>query len=146
MVNDLTISVVIITRNRAEWLRSALESLTRQSRQANEVVVVDNASQDNTREIINSFGDRLNIKYVSEPTLGIPYARNSGIRNASGDIIASIDDDCEADEDWLKYIELPFIRDPNIGAVGGEISYARVGDGDVEEFYIKNMVLQGRNK
>ena len=146
MANDLTISVVIITRNRAEWLRSALESLTRQSRQADEVVVVDNNSQDNTREIIYSFDDRLNIKYVYEPTLGIPYARNSGIRNASGDIIASIDDDCEADEDWLKYIELPFIRDPDIGAVGGEINYARVGDGNVEEFYIQNMVLQGRNK
>lgn len=139
MESKLTISVVIITRNRAESLKDTLTSLTRQSRQPDEVVVVDNASEDHTKDIILSFKDRLNIKYVYEAVRGIPHARNAGVQNATGEIIASIDDDCVADENWLKYIEIPFVKDPNIGVVGGEITYFKVGEGSLEAFYIKNM-------
>lgn len=144
MEGRLSISVVIITLNRAEWLKDALTSLTRQSRQPDEVVVVDNGSKDRTREVVLGFSDRLNIKYVYETVRGIPRARNAGIRNATGDIIASIDDDCVADDDWLKNIEIPFIKDPHIGVVGGEVSYFKVGDGSVEAFYINNMGSGGR--
>jgi len=135
----LSISVAVITFNRAEWLKDALSSLTRQIRLPDEVVVVDNGSKDHTKDVVLSFRDRLNIKYVYEPIRGIPHARNTAIRNAIGDIIASIDDDCVADENWLKQIEIPFIKDPNIGVVGGNVTYLRVGEGSVEEFYIKNM-------
>jgi len=143
MKDRLSISVVIITRNRAEWLKDALNSIVGQSRQPDEVVVVDNASEDHTRDIVPAFSDKLNIKYVYEATRGIPYARNAGFRNSTGDIIAFIDDDCVAVPDWLKNIEIPFIRDPNVGAVGGEISYHRVGNGRVEAFYIENMGSTG---
>ena len=141
MEQALTVSVVIATRNRAEWLRDTLNSVARQSRCPDEVVVVDNASTDRTREVVLSFADQLNIRYVHEPRRGIPYARNTAVRSATGDIVAFIDDDCIASEDWLKYIEIPFLRDPNVGAVGGEVSYARVGDGTVEAFYNRNMGL-----
>ena len=139
MEKKLSISVAIITFNRAEWLKDALTSLTKQTRQPDEVVVVDNGSKDHTKDVVLSFSDRLNIKYVYELIHGIPHARNASIRNATGDIIASIDDDCVADENWLKQIEIPFIKDPNIGVVGGNVTYFRVGEGSVEEFYIKNM-------
>lgn len=139
MEKKLSISVAIITFNRAEWLKDALMSLTRQTRIPDEVIVVDNGSKDRTKDVVLSFRDRLNIKYVYEPIRGIPHARNAAIKNATGDIIASIDDDCIADENWLKQIEIPFIKDPNIGIVGGNVTYFRVGEGNVEEFYIKNM-------
>ena len=139
MEKRLSISAAIITFNRAEWLKDALTSLTKQTRQPDEVVVVDNGSKDHTKDVVLSFRDRLNIKYVYEPIRGIPHARNAAIRNAAGDIIASIDDDCVADENWLKQIEIPFIKDPHIGVVGGNVTYFRVGEGNVEEFYIKNM-------
>lgn len=139
MEKRLSISAAIITFNRAEWLKDALTSLTKQTRQPDEVVVVDNGSKDHTKDVALSFSDRLNIKYVYEPIRGIPHARNAAIRNATGDIIASIDDDCVANENWLKQIEIPFIKDPNIGVVGGNVTYFRVGEGSVEEFYIKNM-------
>ena len=139
MEKRLSISAAIITFNRAEWLKDALTSLTKQTRQPDEVVVVDNGSKDHTKDVVLSFRDKLNIKYVYEPVRGIPHARNTAIRNATGDIIASIDDDCVADENWLKQIEIPFIKDPNIGVVGGNVTYFRVGEGSVEEFYIKNM-------
>ena len=146
MEEHLNISVVIITRNRAEWLRDALNSVVRQSRRPDEVVVVDNASEDYTKDVVATFVDRLNIKYVYESVRGIPSARNAGVRNATGDIIAFIDDDCVADEDWLKYMEIPFIRDPNVGVVGGELSYHKVGDGKVEAFYIENMSPKPGNR
>ena len=139
MGEKLSISVAVITFNRAEWLKDALSSLTRQTRLPDEVVVVDNGSKDHTKDVVLSFRDRLNIRYVYEPIRGIPHARNAAIRSATGDIIASIDDDCVADENWLKQIEIPFIKDPNIGVVGGNVTYFRVGEGNVEEFYIKNM-------
>ncbi len=145
-LNDLSISVIIITRNRSESLQDTLTSLTRQTRQPDEVVVVDNASEDNTRETIMSFKDKLNIQYVHESKRGIPYARNAGIRCASGDIISSIDDDCIADEDWLKNIERPFIKDPNIGIVGGEVSYFKIGGSSIENFYIKNMTARKKSE
>jgi len=146
MENSLSISVVIVTRNRAELLKDALDSLTRQSRQPDEVIIVDNDSKDNTKEAALNFSDRLNIKYIYEPKRGIPHARNAGIRNTTGDIIASIDDDCVADENWLKCLEIAFIRDPNVGVVGGELSYFTIGDGNLEAFYAKNMISRGRSK
>jgi len=146
MDNSLSVSVVIITLNRAEWLKDALISLTKQSRSPDEVVVVDNGSTDHTKEIALSFSDRLPLKYVLESVRGIPFARNTGVRNATGDIVAFIDDDSVADENWLKYIEIPFIKDPHIGAVGGEKTYYQVGKSYIEAFFMKNMNLQPRNK
>jgi glucosyl-dolichyl phosphate glucuronosyltransferase len=146
MTEKLTISVVIITRNRADWLRDALNSLKIQSRPADEVVVVDNSSTDNTKEVIMSFANKMNIKYVFESKRGIPQARNAGIIAASGEVIAFIDDDCVADPNWLKNIEIPFMKDPNIGAVGGEVSYLKLGENRLEAFYIENMIARGRKK
>ncbi len=139
MSSGLFISVVIATRNRAESLKDTLASLTGQSRQADEVIVVDNGSSDHTREVVTSFRDMSNISYVYEAVKGIPHARNTGIQEAKGDIVVFIDDDCVAEEDWLKNLEIPFIRDPNIGVVGGEITYYKIGESRLEAFYIENM-------
>lgn len=146
MKSNFVVSVVIATRNRAESLRDTLASLTRQSRKPDEVVVVDNASGDHTRDVALSFVDRLNLKYVYEATRGIPHARNAGIQNSSGDIVAFIDDDCVADEDWLRQLEIPFVRDPHIGVVGGEISYFKTGESKLEAFYIDNMTSGTRKE
>jgi len=146
MKSNFVVSIVIATRNRAESLRDTLASLTRQSRKPDEVVVVDNASGDHTRDVALSFVDRLNLKYVYEATRGIPHARNAGIQNSSGDIVAFIDDDCVADEDWLRQLEIPFVKDPHIGVVGGEISYFKIGESKLEAFYIDNMTSGTRKE
>ena len=145
-MEDLSISVIIITRNRADCLKDTLASLTGQSYQPDEVVVVDNASEDNTKDTVLSFKEKLNILYVYEARRGIPYARNTGLLSATGDIIVTLDDDCVATDDWLKYIIRPFARDPNIGVVGGEVSYFMMGDGNLETFYMRNMVSRGRSR
>ena len=139
MKDNLSISVIIVTFNRADSLEETLASLVKQVRQPDEVVVVDNRSTDNTKEMALSFTDRLNIKYVYEGQRGIPYARNAGVRSATKDIVAFIDDDCIAHRNWLKHLEIPFIKDPHIGVVGGEVCHFKTGEGIVDEFFTRNM-------
>lgn len=137
---SLSISVVIVTLNRADWLSQTLSSLCYQSRMAEEVIIVDNGSTDHTKDIAVSFKDKLNITYIKEEKRGIPFARNAGIKCASTEIVAFIDDDCVAHKDWLKHLELTFLRDPNIGIVGGEVSHLKSSEAIVDEFYSKNML------
>jgi hypothetical protein len=118
---QLTISVTIVTRNRAPLLRKALESLVGQTRPPDQVVVVDNASTDDTAAAIRSFQGRLNLTLVTESRVGIPIARNTALQHCTGDIVALLDDDCIADRRWLAEIEIPFLRDPHVAAVGGKL-------------------------
>jgi hypothetical protein len=117
---NLTISVVVITRNRSELLHRALASLTEQKRSPDQVVVVDNASNENIGPVVHSFVNRLNVAFVREENVGIPYARNAGLNQCSGDIVAFLDSDCRADPCWLAELERPFLKNPFIGAVGGD--------------------------
>jgi len=103
-LNNETIktSVLIITRNRSKMLEGCLESLVKQTRMPDELIVVDNASTDNTKRVVLSFNKKLPVKYVQEKQIGIPYARNKGIKTARGTIILMLDDDCVADKFWVE--------------------------------------------
>lgn len=116
----LRLSVIIITRNRAELLRRALEALRHQRRPPDEVVVVNNGSSDHTAQVIAEAAEHLPVRAVDEPTPGIPRARNAGARAATGDVLCYTDDDATADPGWLEALEDRFQRDPRIGLVGGE--------------------------
>jgi predicted nucleotidyltransferase len=118
---ELTISVTIVTRNRAPLLRKALQSLVEQERAPDQVVIVDNASTDDTAAAARSFQDRLKMTLITERQVGIPIARNTSLKHCTGDIVALLDDDCIADRRWLAEIEEPFLRDPHIAAVGGKL-------------------------
>jgi predicted nucleotidyltransferase len=137
--NELTISVMIVTRNRAGVLRAALQSLVAQERQADQVVVVDNASTDDTAVVARSFAGQLNVTLVREEKIGIPYARNTALRYCTGDIVAVMDDDCVAKSRWLAEIEIPFLKDPHIGAVGGSILPQEEQSELVARFYRSRM-------
>ncbi len=99
------VSVVVCTYNRSDSLIRALESLCRQRTAASayEVIVVDNNSSDDTRSVVDSFR-RLhpNVVYRFEPGQGLSHARNRGWREARGDYVAFVDDDCEVPEQWLE--------------------------------------------
>ena len=83
-----------------------LESLAKLafSRDRFEVLVVDNGSRDRTLEIAESFQDRLNLKVLQKANVRISALRNLGARAAAGDILAFLDADCLAPEDWLDRI------------------------------------------
>jgi hypothetical protein len=115
-------SVIVITRNRARSCVATLESLLAMSRLPDEIIVVDNGSTDDTAARLAGFGDT-RVKYIREEVVGIPQARNAGLRAASGDIIAFCDDDCTVARDWLDALVMPFRYDAQIGCVGGLVRY-----------------------
>ena len=119
----LGITVGIVTRNRANDLRNALDSLTRQERVPDEVVIVDNGSTDDTRTVIHGFEDRLALRYLYLGEASIPNARNLVLENASQDIISFTDDDCDIPREWLSSVERGFLRADNVGVVGGWIEH-----------------------
>jgi glycosyltransferase involved in cell wall biosynthesis len=90
-------SVVIPTHNRAALLARAIRSVQAQTYDNLEIIVVDDLSTDNTRDIVQGFGDP-RIRYIRHETnRGGSAARNTGIRAARGDVIAFLDDDDEWD-------------------------------------------------
>src|SRR5688572_16665729 len=101
------VTIILCTYNRAPSLRLALQSLVSQSfeKSAYEIVVVDNASTDNTSALIKAFqrdNSSSDITLVVESKQGLAYARNTGCKMARGHYLAFIDDDCIASEDWLQ--------------------------------------------
>jgi len=122
-VSDPTISVVLCTHNRAAYLRTALRSLVEQSTPSGgfEVLVVDNASTDDTPAVAREFADVLALRYVPEPELGLCHARNTGWRAAGGRIVAYLDDDAVASPGWVTAIAAAFAREPDAGIVGGRV-------------------------
>jgi glucosyl-dolichyl phosphate glucuronosyltransferase len=118
------ISVVICTRNRADLLRKALASVVRQDfpRSLYEVVVVDNGSTDNTREVVSEFEVDDRVVYIREERTGLCVARNTGWRSCRGSYIAYFDDDAIAQPGWLLAIGDAVERcGPNMGAAGGRV-------------------------
>jgi len=122
---SIRISAVICTHNRASFLRSALRSLTAQTLDpsAYEILVVDNASTDDTRSVVDGEkrGQPL-VRYVREAAIGVSRARNAGWRSARSDFVAYLDDDAIAEQHWLERM-LRFLESttPQPGAVGGKI-------------------------
>jgi glycosyltransferase involved in cell wall biosynthesis len=105
------ISVVVCTHNRRALLEHAVRSLAGQDLAADqyEVIVVDNASTDGTREAVAVLqASTTNLLYVYEPAPGLSNARNAGVRDAHGEIVAFLDDDAQAEPGWLTALVASF--------------------------------------
>lgn len=108
----MELSIVISTYNNATSLIRTLESVAKQDAEQSlwECVVVNNASTDDTnarvKEFINAHSN-INLRLVEEPAQGLSHARNKGIAESKGDIIAFIDDDETINEGFVTaYIDL----------------------------------------
>ena len=119
-------SVVVCTFNRSESLRRMLKSLQEiviPDHLSCEVIVVDNNSNDDTRlvfeEVGKDFGSK--IRYVLEDMKGLSHARNRGVKEASGEIIAFTDDDVIVDKHWIQNIDKAFKEYDGVACVGGKI-------------------------
>jgi glycosyltransferase involved in cell wall biosynthesis len=118
------VSVVVCTHNRASLLRGALASVACQTLEPSrfEVLVVDNASTDDTRAVFEVAKASIpGLRLVPEPNLGLAHARNAGWRAAQAPIIAFLDDDAVADPDWLGFILSAFDEPTRPGSAGGRI-------------------------
>lgn len=115
-----TISIVVAVYNGAATIRECLDSLLAIAYPVEkfEIIVVNNASRDNTAEILADYLP--DIKVFNEPKRGPAAARNCGIRHASGDVIALTDVDCTVSPQWLNALVAP-LANPAVGISGGKI-------------------------
>lgn len=115
------LSVVVCTYNRADLLGDALRSLCEQTAEASryELIVVDNYSRDNTRDVIEDFCSRYpNVRYCLEEEQGLSHARNRGWREARGEYVAYVDDDCTVPDDYVA-AALPILTRLSPAVFGG---------------------------
>jgi glycosyltransferase involved in cell wall biosynthesis len=118
-MNNL-ISVIIPTYNRENFIKETIDSVLNQTYKNIEILIVDDGSTDNTREIIESINDP-RIIYIYQDNTGASASRNTGIKNAKGEYVAFLD----SDDSWLPdklEKQIKFIQNnPQIDICGGWI-------------------------
>src|SRR3989475_805642 len=121
------ISVVVCTYNGARTIRDCLDGLEQLAYPDYEVIVVDDGSTDSTAAIACQYNYRL----IRTENRGLANARNTGLKVATGEIVAYIDDDAYPDPHWLTYLAARFLSTSH-AAVGGP-NLAPPGDGPIAE-------------
>jgi cellulose synthase/poly-beta-1,6-N-acetylglucosamine synthase-like glycosyltransferase len=122
----MQISFVIPAFNEAANIGSCLESIFRElatTRCSFEVVVVDNASTDDTAKVAEGYPG---VRVIREPRKGITFARQAGFAASHGDLVANIDADTLLTPGWLGTVEREFARDPALVCLSGPQRYRDV--------------------
>ena len=115
------VSVVMPTYNRANLLKTSINSILNQTYKNFELIIIDDGSKDNTKNIIFSYNDK-RIRYYSNPTnKGISYSRNKGFSLAKGKYIMIMDDDDFSLPNRME-LQVNFLeKNKNIDVVVGQI-------------------------
>jgi glycosyltransferase involved in cell wall biosynthesis len=111
-----TIAVIVCAYNEAELLPGCLYSLRAQTRPPDEILVINNASTDETGAVARAVPG---VRVVDEPAKGLVVARETARRIAQADIVAYVDADCRAPIDWLERVAAQFAKRPATVAVTG---------------------------
>lgn len=148
------VSVITPVYNGEKTIAKCIESLLNQDypKDKYEVIVVDNGSTDNASTVIKEFVHKSTsaqehqrkICYIHEPVRGSYKARNTGIKQASGEMLAFMDADCIADKYWLKNGVEGF-SDDNVGCVAGTIKSCDPAN-YVEEYLSEREILSQQEK
>ena len=121
-MNNEKVSVIVTVLNAGSELAPLLDSLLCQTREPDEVVVVDGGSTDGTVDVLKRYAQReTRLTFFVEPGTNIARGRNIAIGRSSFDILAVTDAGCRPDRDWLKELVKPLVRDETIYAVAGAI-------------------------
>ncbi|HTU02850.1 MAG TPA: glycosyltransferase [Candidatus Sulfotelmatobacter sp.] len=125
-MSSLRVTVAIITYNRSRFLRQALAGIVRQDFPSDrwELLVIDNNSTDDTRDVVTAFVSANPApRRVVETRQGLDFGRNRAVEEARGDLIVLVDDDILVETDWLAQLVAPFSSENahKIGVVGGEV-------------------------
>jgi glycosyltransferase involved in cell wall biosynthesis len=119
----MKLSFVIPAHNEENYIRRNLESIIKEAKKSErdiEIIVVNNASDDRTREIVLEFQD---VILVDEPRKGLPQARQAGFLVSSGHLIANMDADSLLPPGWIEKIYEHFSRDEKLVALSGPYHY-----------------------
>jgi len=112
----VTITVVVCAYNEAVLLAPCLFSLLSQTRPPDEILVINNASTDDTGAVARAVPG---VRVVNEPLKGLVVAREAARRITQSDILAYVDADCRAPIMWLERVERAFERRPSMVALTG---------------------------
>ncbi len=112
----LTFSAIVCAHNEARYIGSCLHSLLAQTRPPDEILVVNNASTDTTGVVARAVPG---VRVVDEPSKGLVVARETGRKQARGQVLVYLDADCRAPLTWLERIERHFVRDRTLVALSG---------------------------
>lgn len=118
------VSIIIPTYNYAGFLHRAVQSCINQSYKTIEIIVIDDGSTDNTKEIAESYGSR--ITYIQQQNSGVSSARNRGLGCAAGDFIAFLDADDYLTENAIEVRLNTLLQNPEAGTVITE-TYSQKG-------------------
>lgn len=119
----ISFSIIVPVFNRPEEICDLLQSLKLQSDQDFEIIIVEDGSDKHCKEIINSYNNKLNIKYFFKNNEGPAIARNYGINKASGNYFIFFDSDCIIPPEWMKKVRQS-LDDDYVDAFGGPDSAA----------------------
>ncbi len=112
----MKVSLVIPAHNEEKYINICLESIVKNGSELHEIIVVNNVSTDRTVEIADGFN---RVKVVTEPKKGANKARQRGVQESSGDIIAFIDADTRMPENWVKKVITSFQKDEKLVCLSG---------------------------
>ncbi|MGD9852481.1 MAG: glycosyltransferase family 2 protein [Nitrospirales bacterium] len=126
------LSIVVCTANRSKQLQQCLSHIVNSENPGipTELIVVDNNSSDNTKDVVAGFegSSFCKIKYLFESRQGHSQARNRGLAEARYPLVAFTDDDCYVAKDWMVSILREFSADPSLHILGGRVELADTGD------------------
>jgi GT2 family glycosyltransferase len=139
------ISVIIPHLNQPEYLSKCLTSLMSQTigMERVEIIVVDNGSRELPKELVATFQNTI---LITQAEPGPGPARNKGVSQSSGSILAFIDSDCVADTDWLAQISLALHPDRGNAIVGGAVKIATIVAGKPNMVEAYEQVFSFRQK
>jgi glycosyltransferase involved in cell wall biosynthesis len=119
----MRLSFVVPAFNEESYLPDCLESILAQTRDLAdpvEIIVVNNASTDRTREVALGFPG---VRVVDEPRKGLTFARQAGFAASSGELIANVDSDSRLTAGWVKQVLDTFAAEPKLVAFSGPFIY-----------------------
>ncbi len=137
--NRPKISIIIPVRNAERTLEKTLEYLQAVDypRERQEIIIADGGSTDRTVEIIQKWRQKHDyIKLVLVPSCTSPgHARNEALKAVTGEFVLFTDGDCAPEPNWANEILKPFLDDPLIGGVGGDVLTLRTEPDNPTEAY-----------
>ena len=144
----MRLSFVIPAYNEEAYLPACLESIVAQTKDLEgvEIIVVNNASSDRTREVALTFPG---VKVVDETRKGLTFARQAGFTASSGELIANVDSDSRLTPGWVETVLREFDQQKKLVALSGPIVYYDLTPQQrrtVQVFYLLAFLVYGINR
>jgi len=135
------VSIIIPTYNYAQYVREAVDSAVAQTYRPIEIIVVDDGSTDNTREVLSDYIGTNKINYIYQDNKGLAGARNTGIRASKGEYVCFLDSDDLINEKKSEVQVKRLEENPECGVAFSDFRYFR--DHDLSNLIPANVKYSG---